>query len=312
MPAMEEPVARTLTIIVPADRSGSVVQALGREPAVIALSLQRSEGLKPVGDIVTLHTTNDGAASTLRMLEQGGELDRCLVILDEPAAIIAAERQGAIDAETNEAVWEETAALLRRDTNVGFNYLTLMATSGIIAALGLLTDTLHLVVGAMLLAPGFEPLMRVVLGGLQRGQGTNAASGLKSVVAGYALLAVGAAAGTVLAMGTGLWQGSTSSLYWLNYWTRTDLTAPLVAIPAAIAGVAVIASRRTTFAAGVMVALALVPGMAILGIGLTLGEGHMALLGLARWAADAASVLVAGLVALGAKRAILHRRRARD
>lgn len=304
--------ARTLSITVPSERRAAVIDALVGEGAVIGISVQPSASAAPPGDVITLTTTNGGAAWVLESLDRLGDLDRCHVVLSEPAAVLAGDKQALVDAESNEGVWEEMASLLRRDTNVGFNYLALMATSGAIAAMGLLTDTLHIVVGAMLLAPGFEPFMRMAFGGLGRGQKTTAVSGLKSVLAGYAALALGAAAWTALAVGAGLWQGRTGDLRWLSYWTQTDLTAPMIAIPAAIGGVAVIASRRTTFAAGVMVALALVPGMAILGMGLVLGEGRTATLGLARWAADAASVLAAGFIVLGFKRIRKHHHRARD
>ncbi len=40
-----------------------------------------------------------------------------------------------VDNERNEAIWEEMAALLGRDTNVGVNFRLLMATAGVLALL---------------------------------------------------------------------------------------------------------------------------------------------------------------------------------
>lgn len=56
-----------------------------------------------------------------------------------------------------------------------------------------------------------------------------------------------------------------------------------------------------------MIALALIPGMAIFGAGISAGEFDPALRGLGRWGVDAASVLVACFLVFGIKRALLRR-----
>lgn len=61
-----------------------------------------------------------------------------------------------------------------------------------------------------------------------------------------------------------------------------------------------------------MVALALVPGMTISGMGLALGELAVAAKGVLRWTVDALCVVVAGGLTLGLKRWFIHRRRVED
>lgn len=84
-------------------------------------------------------------------------------------------------------------ALLRRDTNRGFNYLALMVLAGGIAAIGLLTDTLHVVIGAILVAPGFEPFVRIAFG-IPEQEREDLRMGLRYTAAGYFGLAAGAVA----------------------------------------------------------------------------------------------------------------------
>jgi uncharacterized membrane protein len=59
---------------------------------------------------------------------------------------------------------------------------------------------------------------------------------------------------------------------------------------------------------GVMIALALVPSMAIVGMAIRAGDFSAISGGLSRWAVDAVLVIVAAAVAFIAKRALLHRR----
>ena len=70
--------------------------------------------------------------------------------------------------------------------------------------------------------------------------------------------------------------------------------------------------ERNDFVAGVMVALALVPGAAIGGMAPALGDVDLAVRGGPPLGVDAACVLVAGGMTLGLKRLTLHRRHVED
>jgi hypothetical protein len=78
---------------------------------------------------------------------------------------------------------------MRGDTNLGVNYLSLMALAGAIAAAGLWTGMLHIIVGAMVIAPAFEPLMRIPFG-LICGTREVSVRGAKSGAAGYLAMAL--------------------------------------------------------------------------------------------------------------------------
>jgi len=305
--------ARTIEAVVPSEATDGFLDRVGGWPGVLGLSVQRGASVKPAGDVVVILAINDAVGDILRCLDGCGVMRIGSAALSEPTAVIAPRDQDTVDRESNEGAWEEVASLIRRDTNVTLNYLALMTASGGIAAVGLLSDTIHIMVGAMLLAPGFEPLVRIPFGLLARGQRTTAGSGVAAMLWGYLFLAGGAAAVALLLLALGHGNGGTLlGLHWVGYWTNPSLTAPVIAVVAGIAGAIVVSSRRTLFATGVMVALALVPGMAILGIGLVFGEVGIAAKGLMRWAIDAACVLLSTAVVLGLKRRFLHWRRVVD
>nr|WP_111300440.1 DUF389 domain-containing protein [Paracoccus saliphilus] len=169
-------------------------------------------------------------------------------------------------------------------------------------------DILHIVIGAMLIAPGFEPLVRISFG-LASGLHDSARRGVLSAVLAYLVLALGAVVGMFVA----IWLDPTIALAdlpsrdWVKFWIDIKLGSVAIALFAGLAGALVVNSHQTVFATGVMIALALVPGMAIFGMGLGAGMPSLALLGLERWAVDASSVIVASGLVFAVKRMVLRR-----
>jgi hypothetical protein len=101
-------------------------------------------------------------------------------------------------------------------------------------------------------------------------------------------------------------------LHWVMYWSSIQVSGLVVSLAAGVAGAVIVSARLTVFATGVMVALALVPSMALFGIGLVAGNPDIMLGGLQRWAVEVLCVLLGGGVVLALKRRILHHRRVFD
>ncbi len=300
--------SRTFDITLPEDVRHILLSRLDAVADVVGIRVQPGASVKPPGDLVTVSVTNEGAHQVARILAELRVLDRGGVSISEPTALRSGDGDRRIVAEGNEAVWEEMSALLRRDTNPTANFILLMTLSGFVAGAGLYTDTLHIVIGAMLLAPGFEPFLRLVFGAVGRSSHT-ARMAAAAVLLGYGALATGAAVAALLLRLLGEHPpDDLGSRGWVLFWTTLNPSGILVALAAAAAGAVVVTSRRTVFAAGVMVALALVPTAAIAGMGLALGQPQYALWAGGRWLVEVVCILVAGAAVLGAKRALLHAR----
>lgn len=288
-----------------------VIERVQGMSGVASISLQLGSSLLPPGDVVSIDATNEAALAVMALLTEMGVLDKGSVTLSEPSAVISVGDLRELDRQGNEGVWEEVGERLRRDSNVTFNYLVLMASSGAIACFGLVADTLHIIAGAMLIAPGFEPLLRIVFGLMGHRYGARA--GLRASLAGYLALAAGAAAAAPVA----LWlqgQGGAAlqDLHWVGYWSRIEPGGVVVSLIAGAAGATIVSARLTVFATGVMVALALVPSMALVGLGLASGNLGIAWGGVLRWTVELACVLAAGGLVLAVKRRSLHHRRVFD
>lgn len=304
---MESALPRRITITTSPDMRNRITEHLRDQSGIASVTLHRGAAMGSDDDVLVVDLTNNAALDVFRWLDAMGALESGSVTVSEPSVVISSSDARPLEEEGNEALWEEAESLLRRESNLSVNYLLLMTLSGAIAAFGLVTDTLHIVIGAMLVAPGFAPLLRIAFGALGPRYGMKA--GIRSACAGYLLLALGAVLGMALALA--LHKNTISDLphlHWVAYWSKVEATGIATALLAGIAGGVITSSRQTVFSTGVMVALALVPSMALVGMGLGSGNPGLALQALARWVVEVLCVLSAGGLTLAAKRWLLHRR----
>lgn len=169
---------------------------------------------------------------------------------------------------------------VEKDVRLDLNYLVLVALSTIVAAIGLVENNVAVVIGAMVIAPLLGPNLALALG-TALGDMRLVRKSVKAALAGIGLAI---ALATVLGI---LWPFPVVSRELL---ARTDVGLDSVALALA-AGAAAVLSLTTglpSVLVGVMVAVALLPPAATLG--LTLGHGRLDL------AAGAALLLAVNVV----------------
>lgn len=302
---------RTLEITVSPDRSEQVVNLLRERHGVLGIRLQRGASIVPTGDVITvdlLDRSLAGAASVLH--ERVISVDpSSSMTTSGPLSVMSAEHAVAIANDTSEATWEEMDRAMAADSNTTLHALLVMAISGLVATVGISQDALHLVVAAMVIAPGFQPILRGVLRLIA--QADRPFLGWRQLLEAYGALLVGAGATALLlpALGEDATGGSASYLppgVLIEYWTTISPMSILVALIGGVAGALLIASNRSVLTAGVMVALALVPSAAITAIGLVQLDFALAAQGAARWALEVALVAGASTAVFFVKRATVH------
>ena len=306
--------ARTIRLTTPPDQTEAVLDAARQTDGVVGVRLQRGGSLVPPGDVVTVDVTNRGTHALLGRLSGRGlvGVDGLPLATAEPYSLVAPGAQDAVDGDTNDATWEEMSSTIRASTNMRANTVVLMAASGVLAAVGLATDALELVVAAMVIAPEFQPLVQVALGAVSR-NGPSVRAGLGHVAVGWTAMAAAAAATAFVVRATGGTPLGDGSAYLdagslVTYFTTVTVPSTLVDAAAATAGAVLIASRRATLTAGVSIALPLVPLTALPAVALVAGDPGTAGVALARWAFDAAIVVLAGAAVFAWKRASVQKR----
>lgn len=292
-------VPRSVTISLPADRASLLVEELSTFDGTLTLSQQRQASVRPPGDVVTVEVLDRSVSTLFGVLSRygAGKDDGVSVTTSEPTGMVSASSSAALADDPASSSLEEVETMLEREASIGANKAMAMAAAGAVAAVGILTNSVHLVIGAMVIAPGFEPFLKVAL--RVTGRGRSFRHGFIDIAVGWCVLAVGAAATTLVLRWLGVSLGSQSGGYLAqgaleSYWRELTASATVVTVVGAAAGAILVMANRPVLTAGVMIALALVPGAALIGIAMAEADLSLAVDGAVRWAHDAVIVTVVG------------------
>lgn len=298
---------------------GRAVSALATELAplegVIGLSHHREGSVKPPGDVLEVDVLNRYADEVLRRVRpaQADPQRPVIVVIAQSSAMVDRRHSGLIEHDADEALWEEMESDLRNHGRVSTNYVVLMALGGLIAASGFVLDPVSQAiafVGASIIAPGFEPVAKLAQG-LVLGAPRVCGHAVLSIFVGYAVLF-----GTALAMIAGLGllhPGHPHHVIMeqpvLKVFTGFEAAPLATTAAAAIAGVIMVVSLRDLYVVGPLMVLVLVPGVALAGAAVAIGEPAVALWALARVGLDVFIVLLLGGGVFFWKQRAFHRRR---
>ncbi|WP_375416040.1 DUF389 domain-containing protein [uncultured Hymenobacter sp.] len=303
---------RTFELTVPPAITDDLQAQLAAVKEVIGLTVLRGASRKPVGDVLTVHVLNRGADEVLRRTRAAvpdpAELS---IITSEATSFIAPAEHAAVDDDFDEAIWEEMESGLRHQGRITSNYLLLMGLGGIIGAVGLVSEPVPQAVAfvaSAIIAPGFDPMTKVPLGLVLR-HWSLLGRGLKSALAGYAVL-IAAAALTMRAL-VAAGESSADQLAAnpeVQHLVHPGLPELLVAAAGALAGVVILAAFRRSFQAGPLIAMAFIPAAALIGAGLAVGRPDLAWQGLVRFGADWGFIIALAVPFLWLKQRLVHRR----
>lgn len=305
--------SRTVRITLPPRLTDTIVRELHGIDGVTGIRVERGVSIKPQGDVVSVDLTNPAQLHLMQTLAvyELGESDESSISSTEMLSSISWPSAGLLAREASEATWEEMESSLLKESNTTPNTIILMFCAGVIATIGISTNALHVVIGAMLIAPGFEPISRIGLGIVAKSKAWR--RGLTDLIFLYATLIAGAVTATLMfwAMGDNPLDSRPSYLgdgQLLSYWTSLSLTSTIVSILAGVAGAVLIATNRSVLTAGVMTGLALVPAMTITAVALINGDLAASGNALLRWLIDLSAVLVFSVVVFAWKRRFVQRR----
>ncbi|MBT3254934.1 MAG: DUF389 domain-containing protein [Deltaproteobacteria bacterium] len=161
----------------------------------------------------------------------------------------------------SEARFRDLFATLREDARINMSYMVLMVLSTMLATVGLYLNSASVVIGAMLLAPLMAPIVSLAMGLLRTDVNLSKNSAIK--IMGGILIALGAAAMITLLFPH---KPITQEMQARLNPTLLDLA---VAITAGVAGAYTKSFKEILQSlAGVAIAVALVPPLAVAGIGI--------------------------------------------
>lgn len=305
---------RTVEITVASDKTDPLVAEIGKMQGLLGLHVQRGVSLKPPGDVITVSISRRSLSDLMKMLDERGvpKDPGASISTSQPLSVTSSPAIATIVHDADDSTWEEIETTIARETNMTINTLILMFAAGVFAVVGLATNALHYVLAAMTIAPGFMPILRIALGVVARSRAWR--RGLVDIGIGYLTLIVGAAATTLVLRWSGIdvFGGKSSYLperVLLHYWSTLSVPSLIGSIVAGVAGAVLVYTERSILTLAIMIALALIPGAAMIGMGLAGGSLTVAAQGLLRWAVDVVIVLVAALAVFRWKLVRLHNRK---
>lgn len=303
---------RSLSLTVPPATTANLARELAALDEVIGLSVTAGASLKPSGDVLTVHVLNRGMDKVLKCVAANQGHGTISLATAELASIIDPKHSEAVDNDVDEAIWEEMEAGLRHQGRVTSNYLALMAAGGVVAAVGLVSeDTPQAIafVAASVIAPGFEPLVKIPLGLVLR-RWEVLRLGLVSASAGYATLILAAALTFLCLRVTGGAElkefVDNPEVHRLGHPTAKDL---VVSGAAALAGAVMVSAFRRSVIAGPLIALVTIHAAAAIGVALVVGRFDLAGGALQRLGLDVGLILPLCAAVFALKQAFVHQRR---
>jgi hypothetical protein len=292
-------------------RLRQIAEQLREVEEVIGLALHEGASLKPPGDVVVVNVLNQKADLVMERAARAVNEGDSNIVIAESSALVDRPRGELIAKDADESLWEEMESGLRNHGRLSVNYLVLMILGGSIAAVGLASRSVAQVtafVGASIISPGFEPIGKLAQGLVLR-KPKVLFQALLSLLVGYGVyVAAAALAFTVLRVAG---QASRANLL-------TDEAQGLAAIAirpllasacAAVAGMIMVVSLRDFYVIGTLIVLVMMPGAALLGASVAVGDGPLAVRALGRLGTDMGLTVLMGAAVFFWKQRRFHRRR---
>lgn len=200
---------------------------------------------------------------------------------------------------SNEVSLAETCESVNERVALDTSYLVLMTMSGVLAGVALLTNSIPMLIGAMVVAPALTPL-ELVSAGLAANRLDRAGFGAWVAFAGLLAATVGAVVTTAVLNVTGVLPAGTNLIEkpLLEERVTVGWFSVVAAAAAGIAAAIATDEDRTDTLVGVVAALALVPAAAAGGITLLSRAPAMASGGLLLLIVNAGLVVITGTVTL--------------
>ncbi len=301
-----------LRIVAPPTLAPQVVDALASRSSVISIVHLPGVARRPDGDLILSDVAREDASLVLADLrELGVEREGTIAIEEIDTAISQAARraeQAAVGSPADAVVWEEVENRTSESAELSFSFLAFMVLATLIAGAGILTDSVILIIGAMVVGPEFGPLAGFCVAVVQRRLAL-ARRSLAALAVGFPLAIAATILGTLLLRAFGRGPEALGDHPATLFISHPDIFSAIVATLAGVAGMLSLSTAKSGALIGVLISVTTIPAAANVGVATAYGDwdevgGAVAQLGL-----NLACIVVAGIATLALQRHLYRRRR---
>ena len=254
-------------VVTPPDVTELLVDVLVADSGVSNVLVLTGSARRPVGDAVHFDVLTRSANSVLGQLRALQDDHRNSIVIENVDAHIG---EGADPAATSGLVqrdaapiWDVVEAKIRTDAVYAPSFFILLAIAGLIGAVGILTNSQILIVGAMVVGPEYNAIMGVALGIDKRDR--------PAILRGSVALIAGFSAAIIVTLVFSLairWSGRTPEAFSLglrpvsSLIDKPNLFSVVVAVLAGIVGVVSLTESRASTLIGVFISVTTIPAAA--------------------------------------------------
>jgi uncharacterized hydrophobic protein (TIGR00271 family) len=303
-----------LRIVVPSYQADHALELLNAVPSVCNVVYLRGVAHRPEGDVILCDVTREEASviiSDLRELDIDKEGSISMEVIDSQIseAAVAAEKATA-GLPSDAVVWEEVESRTSENVELSGSFLAFMVLAMLIAMVGILTDQLILIIGAMIVGPEFGPIAGICVAAAERRRDLFRRS-LRALVVGFPLGITATFLAVLLLNGLGRIPGdfSQGSHPFTQFISSPDGWSFLVAFLAGIAGMLSLTSTKSGALVGVLISVTTIPAAANIGVAAALGDWHEWLGAMEQLGLNLGAILIAGTGTLLLQRRLYVRRR---
>ncbi|HSZ39110.1 MAG TPA: DUF389 domain-containing protein [Trebonia sp.] len=258
-------------VVSPPALTGHLTGELQVIPGVQNVIVQAGGAVRPPGDAVQFDVRDEAANPTLAALRDLGLDQSGAICVERVDAALTGPRfmppGGGVLRRETPPVWEMVEAAVRAGQVYAPSFYALLVAAGLLAAVGLLTNSQVLIVGAMVVGPEYNAIIAVALAITRRDHRT-ARDGLLALLWGFlAVVAV-----TILFGLAVRWSGTTPAPFLADvrpvgdFINSPDMFSLIVAVLAGIVGVVSLTEARANALIGVFISVTTIPAAASIGV----------------------------------------------
>jgi uncharacterized hydrophobic protein (TIGR00271 family) len=260
-----------LRLIAPPQLAEAAYRVVRNHPS--ALNIVRLPGAaeQPDGDLILCDVAREDASIVVAELRSLG-LGREGSIVLEPVSSLVSDAgrraaEAAVGSPADAVVWETVEFQTSESAELSFSFVSFMALATMIGALGILQDSVVLIIGAMVVGPEFGPLAGLSVALVQR-QRKLARRSLTALTVGFP---VGIAAAFALAVVLRATDSAPDRLTEVArpatlFISHPDEYTVLVALLAGAAGALSLSTAKSGALVGVLISVTTIPAAANVGV----------------------------------------------
>lgn len=260
-----------LRIRAPVDLAPSALAYLDGADGVVDLVHLPGAYRRPAGDLIQCVVAPDLASVVVSALTDLGIAARGSITLDRVEAAVSATPARS---EPDAVVWEEVEAKASGMAMLSTSFLVYLMAATVIAAVGIVTDSVVLIIGAMVVGPELGPLSGLSIG-LVRRRRELVRDAVVSLGVGFPLAFAAAFAATWAFRATGVAPDELVASHHpaTLFISRPDAYTVVIAAICGVVGMLSLTTASTGTLIGVLISVTTIPAAGNVGVAAAYGNG---------------------------------------